>query len=70
MTPHRSLSHSDQRARLHYYHQSRSTGTPTLAAWEGALRELHFRRTLDADVRATKSRSKAAKRGWTKRRSF
>jgi len=69
MTPHRELSKSDQVARLFYYRQSRATGTPTLAAWTGALRELHFRRTLSASVKLDKKRSRSARKGWKTRKA-
>lgn len=69
MTPHRELSKSDQVARLFYYRQARDRGEPTLSAWVGALRELHFRRTLRASVMNSKKRSQSAKKAWQSRKS-
>jgi hypothetical protein len=64
---------------LHYYRQHRQhqaendgggawPGEHALCAYQSARRYMHFIKTLDADLAASKKRSKAAKRGWQTRR--
>ena len=42
-------------------------GFHAVCAYDAARSSLHFRKTLTADIAATKKRSAAAKRGWKKR---
>ena len=44
-------------------------GFHAVAAFQGARRTIHFRKTLSATVKASKKRSAAAKRGWKTRRA-
>lgn len=44
-------------------------GWHAYAAYLSAKRHIHFRKTLTADIAASKKRSAAAKRGWKKRRA-
>lgn len=44
-------------------------GEHALAAWDAARSQIAFRERLSADVATSNRRSKAAKKGWKKRRA-
>jgi hypothetical protein len=54
---------------LYHYRKNRACGQTAEAALSGARHHLYFMERLNTDLKAYKNRSKAAKRGWKKRRA-